>query len=63
MQEVVANEGVVNVCREWPFVCSSLAALLRGLAHSSLPDGKPLCLPIHTSASLCLCPWVPKELD
>lgn len=62
-QEVVANKGVVKVCREWPLVCSYLAALCSCLAHGSLSDRMPLCFPIHTSASLCLRPWIPKELD
>lgn len=61
-QEVVANEGVVKVCREWPPMCSSLIVLFGSLTHGSLSDRMPFCLPIHICASLGLCSWIPKEL-
>lgn len=50
--------GEVKDGQVWLLVCSSL-----GLStYGSLSDRTPFCLPTHTS-SLCLFPWILKELD
>lgn len=57
-------KSVVNKCGVWSLGCSLWVASFSSPAQVPFLVGwMPLHLPIHASPSLCLFPWIPKELD